>query len=258
MAATLSPMAAPKAIDVFHLAFLAILPLRLEPARYILKGGANLRFFYESPRFSEDIDLDVRAPRENVEAAVDRALSSPALRLTLKTHDLDVGAVTKPKQTPTTQRWKVTLTSSRRPGGQSIRTEIEFSHRGLDDRYELIQVPSAVVEPYGLRPPTVQSYLPPAMILLKLRALVGRKETQTRDVFDLDLLFTRYPRLVKADVLARGTVDVDAAIERILELPFEAYASQVVPFLAPEFAELLGTSAAWTRMQEHLVEALTR
>jgi len=166
--------------------------------------------------------------------------------------------VTKPKQTPTTQRWKITLASVRATGGQPIRTEVEFSHRSLDDRYELNQVPSAVVEPYGLRPPAVQRYLPLAMMMLKLQALVGRTETQARDVFDLDLLFTRYPNLIKSEVIAKGKVDVDAAIERVLEFPFEAYASQVVPFLTPEFADLLGSATAWAQMQEHVVEVLTR
>lgn len=46
-------------IECFHLGFLAVLRTRLDEGRYILKGGANLRYFFASVRYSEDIDLDV-------------------------------------------------------------------------------------------------------------------------------------------------------------------------------------------------------
>jgi len=46
-------------VEVFHIAFLDVLSSRLDPARYVLKGDANLRYFSESVRYSEDIDLDI-------------------------------------------------------------------------------------------------------------------------------------------------------------------------------------------------------
>ena len=45
-------------VELFHLAFLQVLQARLDQARYVLKGGANLRYFFDSVRYSEDIDLD--------------------------------------------------------------------------------------------------------------------------------------------------------------------------------------------------------
>lgn len=45
--------------EVFHLLFLARLLKTSDPTFYVLKGGINLRFFFKSPRFSEDMDIDV-------------------------------------------------------------------------------------------------------------------------------------------------------------------------------------------------------
>lgn len=96
------------------------------------------------------------------------------------------------------------------------------------------------------------------MIILKIQALIGRSQTQARDVFDLDLLFQQYPQLTRDEVTPRERIDIDAAIERAIELPFDAYESQVVPFLAPDFVEMLGSAAAWAQMQEHVVDVLNR
>ena len=47
--------------EAFHLLFLERLFASSDPSLYVLKGGANLRFFFGSPRYSEDVDLDVVA-----------------------------------------------------------------------------------------------------------------------------------------------------------------------------------------------------
>ena len=44
---------------MFHLEFLRYLGRRVRlPERYALKGGVNLRLFFNSIRYSEDMDLD--------------------------------------------------------------------------------------------------------------------------------------------------------------------------------------------------------
>ena len=53
-------------IELFHLAFLQVLQARLDQSRYVLKGGANLRYFFDSVRYSEDIDLDLLLRRQPV------------------------------------------------------------------------------------------------------------------------------------------------------------------------------------------------
>jgi hypothetical protein len=42
----------------------------------------------------------------------------------------------------------------------------------------------------------------------------------------------------------------------VIETPFAEFKSQVVPFLAPEAQEIFGTSEAWDRMREAVVDRL--
>jgi len=45
-------------VELFHLVFLRALVAKGEDkALFCLKGGCNLRFYFESIRYSEDIDL---------------------------------------------------------------------------------------------------------------------------------------------------------------------------------------------------------
>jgi predicted nucleotidyltransferase component of viral defense system len=237
--------------ECFHLAFLQVLHTRLDQSSYVLKGGTNLRYFFESVRYSEDIDLDARGIESWLLAEkVNAVLTSPAIERQLLAFGLSVESFCKPKQTETTQRWKVSLRAS----GQSdpIRTEIEFSRRNGDDRYLLEAVPSRVVTPYALRAPAVMHYTAEAALEQKAEALAGRSETQARDVFDLDLLLRRQP---PPTITVRPGVPERAA-ERALDLPYAAFRDQVLPFLDPEIAELYVGEAVWTQMQSFVVESL--
>lgn len=83
-------------------------------------------------------------------------------------------------------------------------------------------------------------------------ALAGRSETQARDVFDLELLFRRVdldPRAIDPDTIG-------LARDRALELPYDAYRDQVLPFLDPELASLYGDAGTWERMQVFVAEKL--
>lgn len=239
-------------IEAFHLAFLAVLRTRLDPSRYVLKGGANLRYFFDSVLHSEDMDLDVAgvegwALREKV----DDVLASPPLQMTLRSTGLGVltEEITRPQQTNTTRRWRVPLTASGHT--DPVRTKIEFSNRNGEHRLALEFVPDRVVAPYALRPPSVQHYLAEPAIEQKVLALAGRSETQARDVFDLDLLL-RKAKLAPGAVSAKKR---RAAAERGFELPFEAFEDQIKPFLEPEIVALYDRSA-WEQMQLFVAERL--
>jgi hypothetical protein len=230
-------------IEFFHLAFLEVLARRLEPSRYILKGGANLRYFHGSVRYSEDIDIDLTRPLPgDLKGKVDGILASKPLALLLRLGDLEVAEFSAPKQTETTRRWKVALAA---PAGP-VRTKIEFSGREKDGgAYRLDRLPAEVVAPYALPAPSVQHYGTEAATAQKVMALVGRTETQARDVFDLDLLLRRRP-------LPRGEIDaatLGRAAERVFELPFDAYRDHVLAFLDPDVAELYEGAEDWERMQ---------
>ena len=44
--------------EVFHLLFLRELVQSIPLSAFVLKGGANLRFFFGNIRYSEDMDID--------------------------------------------------------------------------------------------------------------------------------------------------------------------------------------------------------
>jgi hypothetical protein len=238
------------AIECFHLAFLATLRASVQPQRYVLKGGANLRYFYASNRYSEDIDLDIAADTVSLQGQVDATLKSVAFVLRSTELRIAVDQITKPKQTLTTRRWKVPLIV---PGfDEPVRTRIEFSARNGDTRYELAEVPGDVVRPYGIVAPLTQHYLKPAAIKQKVLALAYRNQTQARDVFDLELLFrgARNGCDVERDVRER-------AAEHATALPYAVFTDQVVPFLDDPIAALYD-ERAWDRMQATVVTELLR
>jgi predicted nucleotidyltransferase component of viral defense system len=218
---------------------------------YVLKGGTNLRYFFDSLRYSEDIDLDAdQIEPWTLTEKVDGILESTTIAAVLRSGGLTVSDFTKLKQTDTTQRWKVAIATSGRR--EPVRTKIEFSHRNGDQRHVLSPVPDRFVAPYALRAPALQHYTADAATDQKVRALAGRSETQARDVFDLELLLRHQPLLAT-------TIDsptLKRAADRGLALPFDAFRDQVLPFLDPEVTELYDSPAAWEQMQLFVADKL--
>ena len=96
-------------------------------------------------------------------------------------------------------------------------------------------------------------YAAEAAIDQKIQALALRSETQARDVFDLELLL----RLRAGDVAPETPGDIlRSAVERALELPFEAFEDQVLPFLDPEVVELYDDPAAWEQMKNFVASRI--
>lgn len=241
----------PQIIESFHIAFLDVLSHKLEQDRCVLKGGANLRYFFGSPRYSEDIDLDawgIAAWR--LEEKVDGILDSRQLQIILRPRQLEIAEISKPKQTGTTQRWKVGVSA---PGEARLaRTKIEFSKRNGEERHRLEAIPTEIVRAYGLRPPTIRHYIDGAPAEQKILALAGRTQTQARDVFDLDLLLRHRP-------LSSGQLASEVLAEaagRALELSFGEFRQQVVEFLEPDAVELYNSPEAWELMQASVAEQL--
>lgn len=244
--------------EFLHLAFLQVAQARLDQARYVVKGGASLRYFFGSPRYSEDLDLDaIEIEPWRLQEKVDEILASPALGILLRSGDLTLKEVSAPKQTATTQRWKMWVATGRRPTGgrpDGIRTKIEFSHRRADPRRILEAVPERVVAAYALRPPSMQHYTAQAAIEQKLGALAHRAGPQARDLFDLELLLRQHPQ-----ALHLCEVDpqlLEDAVCRVYELPYQAFQDQVRPFLEQAAVELYSDGAAWERAQTYVAERL--
>jgi predicted nucleotidyltransferase component of viral defense system len=243
----------PQIIEYFHLAFVDVLRTNLDVGRGVLKGGANLRYFFNSPRYSEDIDFDVCGLEADwrFEEQVDKTVGGDALARLLRSAGIavDPDGVSKPKQTPTTRRWKILLAAQGQ--AEKIRTKIEFSSRNGETRFQLAPVPGDVVAPYALRPPAVQHYLLEPATEQKVAALALRTETQARDVFDLDMLLRRGG--LKEEAVAEGMRE--RAAEAALALTWTDFQTQVVPFLDPAVVDLYD-QGAWNTMQAYVAEEL--
>ena len=241
-----------KLVEILHLAFLQVLPSYMPPSDYVVKGGANLRLFFESRRRSQDIDLDYLGARpDELEDKIDRALCSPALVGLLKVAGVGMSVPTKPKQTGTTRRWKFAVDGP----GAHLNTKIEFSCRGDTEPEHAFQAArDDLGRSIGLRVVKAEHYLAPAAARQKVRALAERKQTEPRDVFDLDLLFAQYP-----DALKRGDVDsaqLRIASEACLAIPYEAYEELVVEFIEDDFLAIYGRPEVWTDMSLKVAERL--
>lgn len=232
-------------IEIFHLLFLRVLGAR-RADWFVLKGGTNLRYFYASPRYSNDIDLDFFGRKSwQVAKTVESVLSGNAMRTLAAASEIELAEVSLAKQTETTLRWKVGLAAV---GHHNlVRTKVEFSGRGThagDEAFEV--VPDAIVVPYALQAPTVFHYLETSAIDQKIAALALRSETKARDVFDLELLFRR--RAARGDGLAGlDATHASAAAERTLQIRYSSFTAEVAPFLDAELAELYGP-AEWDDM----------
>ncbi|MDD4955835.1 MAG: nucleotidyl transferase AbiEii/AbiGii toxin family protein, partial [Candidatus Omnitrophica bacterium] len=114
--------------EIFHLEFLRWFGKRINPRNYALKGGVNLRFFFNSFRYSEDMDLDISGIRINsLKDEVMKILTALSFSETLKSFGIEKIVppdISKAKQTQTTQRFKVHLLTS---AGEDLFTKIEFS-----------------------------------------------------------------------------------------------------------------------------------
>src|SRR5262245_60878908 len=176
-----------QAIEIFHLLFLRSFSARVDKALFALKGGCNLRFFHRSIRYSEDMDLDIHTMATGtLRSNVETVLAGDAFRHALRAQQLSIDAVSAPKQTTTTQRWKIAL----RIGEQRtvVPTKIEFSRRALDGGTSVAPVESGLIRRYRLYTVIVQHYDVAAATAQKIAALALRSATQARDIFDLDLL----------------------------------------------------------------------
>ncbi|MHC4933469.1 MAG: nucleotidyl transferase AbiEii/AbiGii toxin family protein [Planctomycetota bacterium] len=243
-----------QAVEAFHLAFLRVLESRLRREFFVVKGGVNLRAWFRSLRYSEDLDLDLlRGEVFEVREKVDAVLSGPGLRDLLRSLGLAVTRSSAPKQTGTTQRWKLALTQA--GGSMTLHTKVEFSRRGGEDDHVLEPVLAEIVAPYGIPAPTVHHYTATAALRQKIGALAGRRETQARDIWDLDHLL-RTTRADPRPLPASTRRALPEALDRVADLPFEAFKAQVVPYLAPEHQEIFGTRESWQRIQELVIERL--
>ena len=236
--------------EVFHLLFLERLLKVSDPRAFVLKGGINLRFFFGSPRYSEDMDLDVRAGAVGtLRKNGFRILQDPAFARALATYgveELIVGDPAKAKQTATTQRFRARLVTAT---GETLPTKVEFSRRAAVGESAVATIDPAIVQRYRRVSFPCRRYVAAAACRQKALALANRRQAQTRDAFDLYVLWLGG----HATPGCAGSLDVaerDRAMESLLGFTYVDYAGQVLDFLEPDERERFAGEARWAEIVE--------
>jgi hypothetical protein len=247
--------------EVFHFCFLQRLLRSSDPGIYVLKGGVNLRFFFKSPRYSEDMDLDVLAGsvvtlRKNGYKILRDAAFQRSLRV-FGIDAIEINDPSKAKHTETTQRFRCALV---RESGQRLPTKVEFSRRAGDPGDEALieSIDAEIALRYRKLAYRCRHYSGSAALAQKIEALAGRALTQARDVFDLAILIQGGHLAVAACQGALALAPIRDAIERLTSLSWEDYEGQVVEFLDLASRNEFGTQADWNALQMSVFEALQK
>ncbi|MFH0764036.1 MAG: nucleotidyl transferase AbiEii/AbiGii toxin family protein [Candidatus Omnitrophota bacterium] len=235
--------------EVFHIEFLRRLGRVVKAEDYAVKGGAALRFFFKSFRYSEDMDLDARLIScFKLKEAVIKILDNNAFRDTLKPFgiaDIIPPDIARAKQTETTQRFKIHLISS---SGEDLFTKIEFSRRGFTGNVVAGTIDDVILRPYKIAPLLVPHYDSYSAIAQKLRALAGRKAVQARDIFDLYILSSQY----SAGDKSRNSIEpatLARAHDRVFEVEFEQFRDTVVSYLSAEDQAVYNKPESWEEVR---------
>jgi hypothetical protein len=243
--------------EVFHLLFLERLFAVSSPSQYVLKGGVNLRFFFASPRYSEDMDLDVLAGSvETLKKNGFKILEDKSLARAMQA--FGVRAIqpndrSKAKQTETTQRFRVRLVTN---AGIELPTKIELSRRPPRQTYDVVTeaIPGERARPYGRLGFVCPHYDGASAALQKAHALVGRATPQCRDVFDLYVL-SLGGHATRALFVERLSTKLRSAARDVIDsLEHEAYVGQVVEFLEDEARARYGSKQSWDEIRVTVLE----
>lgn len=242
--------------EIFHFCFLGRLLKISSPSLYVLKGGVNLRFFFNSPRYSEDMDLDVTGgATTTLKKNGYKILSDGAFIRSLRTfgiEDIDINDPEKAKHTGTTQRFRLGLLTS---SGLRLPTKVEFSRR--EDKAPpsaMEMVNPDIARQYRQRSFRCQHYPGHVAAMQKIHALAGRPATQARDVFDLFMLYSG--GYVDTPASAVPEEVRNAAIEATLTLGFDDFRGQVLEYLDEDGRHEFAGKASWSAMQETILELL--
>jgi predicted nucleotidyltransferase component of viral defense system len=241
-------------VELFHLLFIDQLGRKLNKKFYALKGGCNMRFFFKSPRYSEDIDIDVQSIAVAfLREKVNNILSSKPFRDILQVRDIEIEHITEHKQTETTQRWKLGLIVPHIE--KTLPTKIEFSRRGLEKHIKFEPISPEIIRFFELSSILVNHYPAEITCQQKLKALISRKTVQSRDIFDLYLLLTS--RVERVDLPEEVRANLDKAKERILSMDFVVFKSQVISYLEPEDQPRFESEEVWDNIRLHVIETLS-
>ena len=235
--------------EVFHLEFLRLLSRKINPNYYALKGGVNLRFFCNSFRYSEDMDVDIHTIEvEQLRDIVMKILHSASFQDILKTFGIEriiPPDSIKAKQTQTTQRFKVHLIT---PASEDLFTKIEFSRRGFKGEVIVQSVLTPISRLYKTPPLIIPHYNLQSATLHKIEALSARAMIQARDIFDLYILTSQYKPFKKEGIEINES-QFKKAYENVFEVGFEQFRDTVISYLSAEDQIVYSSSSLWDEIK---------
>ena len=229
--------------EIFHLEFLRRFSKKIKAEFYALKGGVNLRFFFNSVRYSEDMDIDLKGVRVDVvKDTVINILESTDLKNNLKSYGVEsliAPDISKAKQTETTQRFKIHLITY---SGEDLFTKVEFLRRGFCGDIEVEEVANNVLRAYKMIPLIIPHYNGHSAVMQKIDALASRSLIQARDIFDLYLMSSQF-KPQKDNRFHVVKKNISDACKNLFEVNFEQFRDTVISYLSLDDQELYGSPA---------------
>jgi len=226
---------------------------KIKSKYYALKGGVNLRFFFNSFRYSEDMDIDIcEVSVDSLKDIVMPILQSPNFLDSLKAFTIEriiPPDITKAKQTETTQRFKVHLINY---AGEDLFTKIVFSRRELKKGIIIEPASNVVLREYKLSPLLVPHYNISSTIMQKIGAVVSRTVTQARDIFDLYILSSQY-KVDATNVIEIAEEKLREVHNNIFEISFEQFRDTVISYLFPDERAIYSSEGIWDEIKLKVV-----
>lgn len=230
-----------QSVELFHLLFLCQLGHKIDKKLYALKGGCNMRFYFRSIRYSEDMDIDIQVMnKDTLFKNVNKILISVPFNNILQAQGMEILNISTPKQTATTQRWKIELKSKHTL--LPLHTKIEFSRRDFEDNTLYEPIDSQIIKQYSLSPFMTNHYSIQSMFRQKVRALALRGATQCRDIFDLYLLIGSGHHF---ELDKNTSTILQDAKSKAEEVTFGDFKGQVVAYLSEDEQKEYDEVSVW-------------
>jgi predicted nucleotidyltransferase component of viral defense system len=212
----------------------------------LLKGGFAMRVIANSSRPTKDIDLQANgASFERVQGLVRSAIND-----LVKCNILDDIKVTEPKQTDTTQRWKIN--GRIKDGETPVHLTIEVSRRGLIAD-NLINSVSFERRGFGVPPAIIECFSPTAIAAAKFEAMASPTRESPRDIFDLDVLI-RMKAEPPVQIFANNYSEeellrkLEVVADKLDKMDFQTVKSTLLPHLPAELRKNFGADE-WETMR---------
>lgn len=235
--------------EIFHLEFLRWLGRSLNVKFYVLKGGVNLRFFFNSFRYSEDMDLDAQWTKvERLKEILMKILQSISFQNSLKPFGIEKlipPDISKAKQTETTQRFKIHLITF---AGEDLFTKVEFSRRGYTGEVVVQPASELILRSYKLPPLLIPHYDISSAITQKIVAIATRSVIQARDIFDLYILSSQYTPHTTGEIKI-GNARLTKAYENVFGISFEQFRDTVISYLSSEEQATYNSLSLWDEIK---------